>query len=495
MIRFSPTCLCVALFLCAPFVSVNAGVGQKVASMGGVFGRPLVVTPGDHAVITEYEAWFGPRAVTFYGENEANPILQSPDMVGVSGCPKQCGYDSEDPHVIATHVSWLEYLGVDAVTLDDTNDGACIYDTDKFAADYVYETTPGDPSTKTTLDKSTACNVLKPYVVHIGTNNANIYKAWTGLRTPLKAIPALDAADPIAFVPDPYDAFSPHKSALEKEIDFYGGQMAKFPGMSVVYEGKPLMLLFVAVNAAQTLPLIQNFLKEHPALTAKYTFRIWSGYLDSQPQYWAPPSAQTFWSDRHKANPNTPSGPTLIDPAYGFWTQVDRFNTSCATAACKTRNAKLGYATYPFYPTYSMVGRRVESFTAAIATAGAESSWGTPATATRPAFYYPDDSLRWDAHKNYVTLDSFMKLATTLKPTFLFVLQFNEFQKPDEGFDADTSNDIEPADLWGYTALDAVHEALVKYRHALAQCRAYPPRHTVSQPNKGKSDAEPAGAE
>jgi hypothetical protein len=39
--------------------------------------------------------------------------------------------------------------------------------------------------------------------------------------------------------------------------------------------------------------------------------------------------------------------------------------------------------------------------------------------------------------------------AAQVDPIFLFIHQFNEFVPPDEGFDANTDDDIEPANLWG----------------------------------------------
>jgi hypothetical protein len=53
--------------------------------------------------------------VTFQNA-EAMPWLQSPDMQAVGG-----GYDSADPHVIAQHLRWMQYMGIDAVTIDLTN--------------------------------------------------------------------------------------------------------------------------------------------------------------------------------------------------------------------------------------------------------------------------------------------------------------------------------------------------------------------------------------
>jgi hypothetical protein len=42
-----------------------------------------------------------------------------------------------------------------------------------------------------------------------------------------------------------------------------------------------------------------------------------------------------------------------------------------------------------------------------------------------------------------------MDWAARLDPIFLIIHQFNEFVPGDEGFDANTDDDIEPANLWG----------------------------------------------
>jgi hypothetical protein len=76
---------------------------------------PLLVDANSHIVVMEYEAWFGPHAVTFQNSS-AMPLLRSADMQSVGG-----GYDSADPAVIKQHVAWMEYMGIDAVTIDLTN--------------------------------------------------------------------------------------------------------------------------------------------------------------------------------------------------------------------------------------------------------------------------------------------------------------------------------------------------------------------------------------
>jgi len=53
--------------------------------------------------------------------------------------------------------------------------------------------------------------------------------------------------------------------------------------------------------------------------------------------------------------------------------------------------------------------------------------------------------------------------AGQIDPIFLIIHQFNEFVPPDEGFDANTDDDIEPANLWG-TDLETVKHQIDEYR-------------------------------
>ncbi len=164
-----------------------------------------------------------------------------------------------------------------------------------------------------------------------------------------------------------------------------------------------------------------------------------AGYLDSQPSLWL--------------NQGTPNGPIEINPEYGFWSWVDRLNTSCTLALC------------PYYPSYNEVhgqtGSRVENFTASIATAG-QNGWGCPNTDAPP--YCPDDALRYADDPKYATFDSFMTYARQLDPIFLILHQFNEFVPPDEGWNADTDDDIEPANLWRFGALETLKHQIKLYR-------------------------------
>jgi hypothetical protein len=57
-----------------------------------------------------------------------------------------------------------------------------------------------------------------------------------------------------------------------------------------------------------------------------------------------------------------------------------------------------------------------------------------------------------------------MTYARQLDPIFLIIHQFNEFVRPDEGFDANTTDDIDPSNLWESSALKAVRTQIEIYR-------------------------------
>jgi hypothetical protein len=378
--------------------------------------HPLVVDEHSRVALMEYEAWFGPNGVTFQNSS-AMPWLQSADMVPFGG-----GYDSADPAVIRRHVEWLEWLGMDGAIVDLTNDVACIFDSEWFVRKYL--SGPGN------------CQILRKDFQSIRDNTGNLYPAWSALGTRLKIVPLLGGGDANVLYLD-----EDGKTALEKEIDYFGERMEKHPERNVIYDGKPLMIIFL--GAAQDpdtadKPLwfkIREFLADHPEITDKYTFRLMAGYLDSQPYLWT--------------NPNQAEGPREIASEYDFWSWVDRLKTSCTNALC------------PYYPSYVRRRDRVENFAASIATAGQEAGWGCPHPNAKP--YCSDDALRWNDEHRYATFTSFMEYARRLDPIFLILHQFNELQYPDEGFDANTNDDIEPANLWGASAFEPVREQVRLY--------------------------------
>jgi hypothetical protein len=255
---------------------------------------PLIVDANSHIVVMEYEAWFGPKAVTFQ-TSAAMPLLQPKDMQSVGG-----GYDSAGPAVMQQQVAQMEYMGVDAAIADLTNNVSCIFNGEWFITKYVPNCTPS----------------FRTYNQDIRDNTANLFPAWTKLGTRLKLIPQLGGFDQNVLFKD-----QDGKTALEKEIDSFGSLLQKYPERQVIYQGKPLMLIFL--GAAQDPdrsdnPLgsqISKFLKDHPQIEGRYTFKMIAGYLDSQPDLWAAK--------------DVPTGPVKINPAFGFWSWVDRLNPTC----------------------------------------------------------------------------------------------------------------------------------------------------------------------
>jgi hypothetical protein len=377
--------------------------------------EPLIVDANSHLVVMEYEAWFGPNAVTFQG-TAAKPLVQSSDMQAVGG-----GYDSADPAVIQRHVAQFEQIGIDAAIIDLTNNVSCIFDSEWFVRRYATDCTPS----------------FRAFNKTIRDNTGNLYPAWTKLNTPLKLIPLLGGFDNNVMYKD-LDG----ENALQKEIEYFGALMQQYPERQVIYEGKPLMLIFIGAgqnpNRADR-PLwvrIREFLGEHPEYSERYTFKLTAGYLDSQSGLWL--------------NQGTPDGPVEVNPTYDFWSWVDRLNPNCTVPPfC------------PYYPSYNRAGSRVENFTVSIATAG-QNGWGCPNSEAPP--YCPDDSLRFGPGESYDTFDSFMTYARQLDPVFLIIHQFNEFVPPDEGWNANTDDDIDPSNLWGTSALKAVTQQIDLYR-------------------------------
>jgi len=393
-------------------LAVNSNFAAAEDSEAGP-QNPLVVGESSHLVVLQYEAWFGPNAVTFQGI-AAKPILRSADMQPVGG-----GYDSADPAIIKQHMAWMEYMGFDAALIETTNNVSCIFNSEQFIKKYLSDCTPAFRRQNQTIRN----------------NTGNLYPAWSELGTPLKLIPLLGGIDQNVLYKD-VDG----KTAFEKEVDYFGELMAQYPNLNVIYKGKPLMLVFLGAaqdpsRADNPLWLqLRKFLEVHSEISQKYTFKWVAGYLDSQSYLWE--------------NPGPPAGPSEINPDYDFWSWVDRLNASCTEQLC------------PYYPTYNLAGQRVENFTASIATAG-QFGWNCPTNNGTP--YCPDDALRFASDGSYATIASFMNYAGQLQPIFLFVHQFNEYVQPDEGWNAQTIDDIEPTNLWGYSALKAVKQQIEIY--------------------------------
>jgi hypothetical protein len=448
-------------------------VAKAPPGVGGSAGGPLVVDGASHVVIMEYEAWFGPKAVGFPPRGTSpRPLLQSADMQALGG-----GYDSADPAVIQNHVALLASLGVDAAIVELTNNVSCIFDSGPDALNPQLLNPCGQSDAGFNRQFQTQNRQIRD-------NDANIYAAWSALGTSLKIVPLLACQDngcltpysasgsPAGFGADPCPAIpgQPHgnlggnpavegTTSFEKEMAFYGDLMARYPNASVLYGGKPLVLVFVPPPTDDGHCMMGGLQKLLAAtgLDSKYTFRMMGGYFDTD---------QTFWSEPGR----TPHGPVALGPGFGalWWSWVDRLNKK--------------FAEYPSYTRSPLYGR-AENLTVSIATAG-QDGWGSYPAACRNApskrapfsdcqrgtDYYIDSSLRDQGGRPYSTLAQFMGYAAQLDPLFLIVHQFNEFATPDEGWDAETTDDIEPADDGiGSGAVDAVRSQIQQYRARVAR--------------------------
>ena len=196
----------VARALAGAVLSVVA-LGQLLAwaESAATASAPLVVNGKSHVVVMEYEAWFGPKAVTFQGFS-ALPLLQSADMQAVGG-----GYDSADPAVIRQHVRWLESMGVDAAISEVTNNVSCIFNSEWFVKKYIRNCTPS----------------FRAYNRQIRDNTGNLYPAWSALGTRMKLIPLLGGSEGNVLIKD-----QDGKTAFEKEADFFGVLLHRYPNLA-----------------------------------------------------------------------------------------------------------------------------------------------------------------------------------------------------------------------------------------------------------------------
>jgi len=432
---------------------------------------PLVVDGTSHVVVMEYEAWFGPKAVGFPARGQSpRPLLTSPDMQPYGG-----GYDSADPSVIRNHLANLTAMGADAAIVELTNNVSCIFDDGDDAVNPALLNPCGQ--TTVALNRS-----FKRGNQQIRDNDGLIYSAWSAFGTNLKIVPLLACQDNGCLTPysesgsvtgfgvDPCPAIPgipagnldgnpavTGTTSFEKEMAWYGKLMARYPNLDVIYEGKPLVLIFAPPGVDDT-PCLMNTLHRLIASTgldAKYTFRMMGGYFDTDSTFWDEPAGYV------------PAGPTPLKRGFGFqwWSWVDRLNRR-----------------FSYFPSYTVAPHvaRVENLTASIATAG-QFGWGTypaacppaprdnpPLTSCKPGTdYYIDASLRDENRAPYSTFNDFMGVARGLDPIFLMLHQFNEFSLGDEGWDANSTDDIEAADDGiARSAVEAVRDQVERYRNS-----------------------------
>ena len=367
---------------------------------------PLVISSTSHIVVMAYEAWWGPTTgmnawlAPTAGAAGYHPLLTSTNVT--------VGYDSQDPLIIDQHMQWMEELGIDAVTGEQTNGGPCDFGDAQMCARFIApQSSDGVPGFTASIHA-------------INQGALNLYPALTQRGSKIKIIPVADGADALMYEPRG-DGYLPFDVQLAQ---FYS-YTQQYPNENVIYYGKPLLLVFL--GAGQDVNDPNSVFNKARAAAArwqdKFTIRLLAGYLDSQPLLWSG---------------NTKFGAHEVIPNYSVWTWTDRLNPA-----------------YNLFPSYTVdSGNNVEAFTvtSAAPSTNASNFWGGA-----------DVTL----YRSGATLGDFFNYAKELKPLFLFVNQFNEYTPPDQGIDIEHSNDVEPTKEWGYAKFNKLKEQLQGYRAAV----------------------------
>ncbi len=358
--------------------------------------QSLNVNENSRLIVMEYEGWFGPGAQ--HVSSLYNPLLSSSSMTNSNG--QNTGYDSTDPAIIRQHIYWLEEMGVDAVTLDTSNGVSCAFGSDL---------------------SNCGSQAGKDQVVNIANNVSTIYSLYNNSKTRLKIVPLLGGAEV-----NEYQIGADGNSPFDRQVSFFANLISKYPNINIIYQGKPLLVVFMGAgqdtSPASPLALLKKAIQDK-GWDSKFTFRFMAGYMDSQPNLWA--------------NPAPTNSPHMVNPVWQLWTWVDHLSPA-----------------NNLFPSYAQIGSRTEAFTASGAVTGSN-GWNSP------------DAALTDGGN---TFNQFMSVANSLDPIFLFVHQFNEFQGPrgpndeDEGPDQQHSADIEPTKQWGFTTYSPVKSALLNYR-------------------------------
>ncbi len=413
---------------------------------------PFIVDGSQPVVVMLYETWYGRDAASgYYGQtfhyttsddvvhqrNTALPVLTSPNM--------PLGYDSADENVIRQHALWFQEMGVDAVLLDMSNG---------VSATFSPTTGPwyqGDPATWTLLQ------VIK-------NNIQNLYEVYDDMRMPVRIIGMLGAQE--AGVGGEYqqhpDPAFPTRTTLELALQFYYDLSLAHPNQVVLYDGKPLVAIFIGPMDHAYLDQVNGALAtarsadDGPLFTDLLTLRFQVGFTDSIDSYWTKSGGLPV--------PGIASL-HIVPPGPPVWSFLDRMS-----------------ADRSLVPAYSVHGGRPENLTVTmgfvgLGRAGYNSAWGRSyeERVDRDGFRYNvwigpeptnDDEVAWSARLRHPdVLQDFMCVAYELRPTFLLVSQFNEFVSPDMGWNEELVHDIEPTDLWTKAeSIDVVAARVQEYK-------------------------------
>jgi len=409
-------------------------------------------------VVMEYEAWHGPQIRRW--DSPILPTLSSSSMAALGG-----GYDSSDRAIIDQHYRWMIEMGVDAVLLDHTNNVACTFAASTYSSEIpsiiiakyvangrqlpeeyqryfegissaiqqpipnVPKTAAGDQQLLQWIRGVLGCQPNDAFAVAMGAirdNNAEIIRVFEELGRihgkQVRVIPLLGGYEPTAWEPLPSRG---NRTAWELQVEFYAQLLAARPSVATLYGGKPLM---VAYFSAPTFSYRFADLDRIASTSfPQLTLRKMGGYLSNQ-----------------IGNVGYTGSGALGLPTFDrLWTWIDRLNSRAAPSTG---------------PSYATSQGQVESFTVTMANP-AHDGWGDRAKQL--------PTTQGDLRRGGATFHAFMDLAQQLRPRFLFINQFNEFVKGDQGWDEETTNDIEPTTLWGRKYLDLVKARVAQYRQVV----------------------------
>ena len=132
------------------------------------------VVDASRIVVMEYMPWTGPNA---YPIDATMDVPQLGSLYGADGTT----YDMTDCRVLGQHARWMVDMGVDAILLDLSNVGQCIF------ANGLSDDTVGCHSTP--INDLTRAMQVKQNVLAI-------YAYYHQHNVPIRIIPMLDAQDP-----------------------------------------------------------------------------------------------------------------------------------------------------------------------------------------------------------------------------------------------------------------------------------------------------------
>jgi hypothetical protein len=322
-------------------------------------------------------------------------------------------YYSNDGAILAQHIKWLDELHIDAITAEQTNGGPCDRNfSDEATCTKFMTRLNGNANGQARYSDS---------ITSINDATMMLYREFADNGTDIKLIPLLDGQDVEMYMP----LTSTTESAFDKQIQLYIENMHKFPQLNVIYQSRPLVMVYMGSAQNPANPRSAFSLARKAVLKYKntLTIRLMAGMIDSQPSLWS--SAPGI------------AGLHAVKPEYQLWSWLDRLNQAAG-----------------LMPSYTVSGSRVEAFTVSTATPGTK-------VANRDGGWNAGDASLYDGGR---TFEQFLSYAEKLDPIFLFIDQFNEYGAPDQGVDEQHSNDIEPTKQWQFDRFNTVKKMLSDYR-------------------------------